>query len=63
MKILKVEKTIEEMSLKEGVDLVLKVLEKPKDKSEKEWKSEISEDLTTGKKFFTVRELKLSEKY
>ncbi len=62
MRSIKINKTIETISLKDGADMVLRVLVRPKGKSLKEWKGEIERDLIIGKKFFTIRELKLSER-
>jgi len=61
METIKINKTIEEMPFKKGVDLILRVLEKPEGKNQEEWKGQIEQDLLTGKKFFTIRELKLSQ--
>ncbi len=62
METLKIEKTIEEIPLERAVDLVSQALDKPKDLNEENWQNQIKEDLLTGKKFFTLRELKLSKR-
>ena len=62
MKTIKVEKIIEEIPFKDGLSMVLSVLEKPKGISKNQWEEKISYDLRTGRKFFSVRELRLSER-
>ena len=59
---LKIKKTTEEMPLEKAVDLVSKTLDRPKGVQEENWEKQIKEDLLTGKKFFTIRELKLGER-
>jgi hypothetical protein len=62
MRKIKIFKTTEEIPLKKGVNLCLQVLEKPKNISKKSFAKQIKEDLISGKKFFRIREITLSEK-
>ena len=59
---IKVEKYVEEIPLTKAVDIASQVLRKPEGMDDGAWKQNLSQDFVSGKKFFTIRELKLSQK-
>lgn len=62
MKTIKITKTIEEMPLDKAVCLASQALKRPNETSEEKWQSQLRNDFLSGKKFFSIRELKLSER-
>ena len=62
METIKVEKITEEIPIEKAVDLASQVLKRPEGLTERDWRNELSKDFTSGKKFFTIREMKLSER-
>lgn len=62
MRKLKITKTIEEMPMERALSLCLQVLKRPKNTTQKDWANQIKKDLITGKKFFRIREVILSER-
>jgi len=56
-KMITIQKTIQQIPLEMGLNMCLKVLEKPKGISEKDFSKQIKQDLITGRKIFRVREI------
>jgi len=60
MKMIKVQKTIQQMPLQSGINFCLQALEKPKDVSRNKFAKQIRKDLLTGKKSIRIREITLA---
>ena len=61
-KMITIQKTIQQIPLEMGLNICLKVLERPKGVSGKKFSKQIRNDLITGRKFFRVREIVIGGK-